>query len=336
MDQKTRIAFVGCGGMAEQHSEALAARTDVSLVGFTDISLPRAQQMAQRRGTNAKAFNDAKTMFDAVELDGAYFCLPPSAHGAELEAVEHNVPFFVEKPVNLYLDQASRIALGAEEKRLLTSVGYMNRYRAGVQKAKRLLTDDPVILALGGWIGGVPKLSDEVGIWTWWVQKDKSGGQFHEQVTHTVDLLRYFCGEVLQVHAFAARGLNKGTPPLYSTEDASVVNLRFESGAIANLWAGACANAGGGIALDLYANDVTARFSGWEFSAELFRTGEEEPEHIPGEEAIFAVEDDAFVQAIRKNDPSLVKSSYADGVKTAAVTLAANRSMDTGKPVTVD
>lgn len=336
MPQKTRIGFVGCGGIAEAHMKALAAHPEAHLSAFMDINLDRARQMGQTYGEGARAFADAKAMLDGVQLDGVYFCLPPFAHGAELEAVERGIPFFVEKPVNLYLEQVQEIAAAVEERGLLTCVGYMNRYRRGVQKVRRLLRDDPAVLALGGWVGGVPRANPDQPILKWWVQKDRSGGQFHEQVTHTVDLARFLCGEVAEVEAFAARGRNVGTPAGYTMDDASVVNLRFANGAIGNLWAGACANAGGGIALDVYANNTTARFSGWEFSLELFTAGQEGPERIPGEEDIFAIEDDAFVQAIRQKDASLVQSRYADGAKTLAVTLAANASMETGKPVRVD
>ena len=42
---------------------------------------------------------------------------------------------------------------------------------------------------------------------------------------------------------------------------------------------------------------------------------------------------EAFVEAVRRHDQSLVKSSYGDAVKTLAFTLAAGRSMETGAPV---
>ncbi|ETT60703.1 oxidoreductase domain-containing protein, partial [Paenibacillus sp. FSL H8-457] len=43
----------------------------------------------------------------------------------------------------------------------------------------------------------------------------------------------------------------------------------------------------------------------------------------------------AFIDAIRSNDPSLVLASYEDGFKTLEVTLAANESAETGQPVTI-
>ncbi|MEM3045833.1 MAG: Gfo/Idh/MocA family oxidoreductase [Candidatus Bathyarchaeia archaeon] len=333
MPGKTRVGFVGCGGIAEAHLKGLVKNPDVEVVGFCDVNLARAKQMAETYGTKGQVFKRAEKLFETVELDAAYFCLPPFAHGAELQAIERGIPFFVEKPVNLYLDQARRIAAAVERKKLLTSVGYMNRYRAGVQKVRQLLEADPAILVLGGWIGGTPKPSPGAPIWSWWVDKEKSGGQFHEQVTHTVDLARFFCGEVAQGHAFAARGFNKKTPEGYTIEDASVVNLRFKSGAVANLWASCSANGGGGgVSLNVYANNFTALFTGWEHSLTLMRENKV-VEKTLGEPDIFAAEDNAFIEAVRTGDPSKVQCSYADGVKTIEVTLAANRSMETGRPL---
>jgi len=333
MSQKVKIGFVGCGGIAESHLKGLVEHPDAQLIAFCDINLERAEAVAKQYGDDAKTFGDAKTMFDEVELDAAYFCLPPFAHGSELEAVEHGVPFFVEKPINLYLEQAKEIAAAVEEKGLLTGAGYMNRYRKSVQTVRDRLKSDPAILVLGGWIGGTPRSASGAGIWSWWIQKDKSGGQFHEQVTHTVDLTRFLCGDVAEVCALAATGLNKGVPEKYNIEDASVVNLRFINGAVANLWASCSANAGGGgVSLSVYANETTALFTGWEHSLRLMRAGEE-TEDITGEGDIFAIEDDALVQAILKDEPERIQCSYADGLKTLAVTLAANESMETGKPI---
>jgi hypothetical protein len=46
-------------------------------------------------------------------------------------------------------------------------------------------------------------------------------------------------------------------------------------------------------------------------------------------------EDQVFLEAIRSGDGSRIRSSYADAVKSLAVSLAANESYQTGKPVAV-
>ncbi len=336
MLEKVRLGFVGCGGIAAAHLKALVNNPHAVLVAFCDINLEHAKTAAEQYGANeAVIFSNAEEMFRNTDIDAVYFCLPPFAHGAEFEAVDRGIPFFVEKPINIYLEQAREIAAVVEKKKVLTSVGYMNRYRMGVQRVRELLKHDPPVLVLGGWISQSPRPRPEAVIYSWWVVKEKGGGQFHEQVTHTVDLTRFLCGEIVEVHAYPAKGFNKEVPPNYNVEDASVVNIKFANGAVGSLWASCSANGGGGgVILSIYANKTTALFSGWEHSLHLLQEGVE-PEEIAGEPNIFEIEDGAFIDAVRFKDASKILCTYSDGLKTIEVTLAANQSMSNGEPVKI-
>jgi len=333
MPAKVKVGFVGAGGMARAHSDALSKRKDVIIAAFCDADPKRTRPLAEQH--HAPIFRSALEMLDAVELDAAYVCLPPFAHGAEFDLIARGIPFFVEKPINLDLGQAKEIAAAVKAKKLITAAGYMNRYRRSVQTVKKLLAKDPAILVNGGWIGGTPRPNPAIGIWTWWVQKKRSGGQFLEQVTHTVDVARFLCGDAVEVHAFAATGFNAGTPITYDIEDASVVNIKFAGGAIANLWASCSSNASGGVSLNVYANRLAAQFTGWEHSVRLMQVGKDTCE-IKGEGDIFAVEDDAFVKAVRARSAAGIMSPYEDAVKTLAISVAANKSMKSGKPAPVE
>jgi predicted dehydrogenase len=132
-----RIGFVGCGGIAQAHMDALSKIEGVQLVAFCDIVPEKAKAAAKKHG--GKAFTKVKQMLKSVEVDALFFCLPPFAHGDELLAIEHGIPFFVEKPVGLDLGLIREIAAGVREKNLLTSVGYMNRYRRSVNTVRELL-----------------------------------------------------------------------------------------------------------------------------------------------------------------------------------------------------
>jgi predicted dehydrogenase len=271
-----------------------------------------------------------------VEVDAVYILLPPFAHGpAELACLARRKPFFVEKPVGLDWGRTREIAGEVERSGLLTGAGYMNRYRAGVQRARALLQADPAALVYGGWIGGSPNPQPgSTNIGSWWVQKDKSGGQIVEQCTHTFDLVRYLCGEATEVFAYAANGFNKNLYS-YTIDDASTVSIRFASGAVANLMSACCANGGGGgVTLNVYAHDTTCLFTGWEHSVKIQQKGKE-AEEIKGEDEIFAREDQIFLNAVRTADGSQIQSSYPDAAKTLELTLAANESIATGRPVPI-
>lgn len=330
MAKTVKVAIIGSGGMAAAHLPGLKGIAGVELVGFCDTVLERAKAMADANG--GQAFKDAGKMLDATAADCCYVLLPPFAHGkAEFACIERGVPFFVEKPINNNFKQASEIAAAVEAKGLMTSAGYMNRYRKGIQTAKKLLGKDPAVYVQGGWIGGKPNPTPERPISMWWVQQKKSGGQFLEQVTHTVDIVRFLCGEAVEVSAFAARGFNQGVPG-YDIADAMSVAIHFASGGVCNLHSCCASTAKGGVSLDVFATKTAFEFRGWDHACKIFRPGQD-VEEIAGEPEIFKVEDEAFIKAVRTGNAKGVLCSYGDALKTLEISVAANLSAAKGKVI---
>jgi myo-inositol 2-dehydrogenase/D-chiro-inositol 1-dehydrogenase len=326
---RVRLGFIGCGGIAQEHFKGIAQLPEAEMVAFCDLRGEVAEETAAKYG--GRSFTDHAAMLAEVPLDAVYVILPPFAHGApELAAVGRRLPFFVEKPVGNDLAVCREIAAEVRRQGLLTSVGYMTRYRESVQAAREVLAQDPPVVAYGGWVGAAPKMTS--AIHGWWVTKEKSGGQLVEQTTHIVDLARYLMGEVVEVFASAARGFVTGLPN-YTNDDASIVTLRFRSGALAGICSACCVDAGGGgVSLSICARQHTILFSGWNHTAKILSAGGE-PREIPGEPEIFKIEDAAFLRAVRTGDGSAVLCQYADGLQTTEVTMAANRSMETRKAV---
>jgi predicted dehydrogenase len=330
MARKLRVGFIGAGGMAREHTNAMKGMDDVVIAAFTDVARERAEAMAEPYG--AQVFDTPAQLCQQAGVDVVYILLPPFAHGdAERAALAARMPFFVEKPVGLDVGLTRELAAEAEHTGLLTCAGYMNRHRASVNTVRDLLAQDPPMLVHGGWVGGSPRPGPEYSIVHWWIQKDKSGGQFHEQVTHTIDLLRYLCGEAQEVFAYAAHGFNRDIPG-YSIDDAAAVNIKLRNGGVANLMASTASNAGGGVWLNVYAGNTTCTFTGWEHTVTIKRAGQE-PLEIKGEPDIFALEDRIFLDAVRTGDCSRIRSTYADAARTLEISVAANESMRTGKPV---
>ncbi len=324
MAKPIRLGLIGAGGIARAHVDAMAAVPDAKIVGITDADPSAAQALAAKVG--AEAFDTAENLAQNAGVDALFLFVPPFAHGEpEQVALRHRIPFFVEKPIGLDVGLMDEIAKEVASQRLMTSVGYMTRYRSSVQRVRELLGQEPPILAYGGWWGGTP------GNHPWWTDKKKSGGQFHEQVTHTVDLARYFFGEPVEVYAAAANGFNKRVET-YSMDDAVTVAIRFRQGGVANLMASVSSNAGGDLFLKVHSLNRNIHFTGWEHTVSIKTKGGED-EEIAGEPNIFAIEDAAFLKAVSTGDRDLIRSDYADGVKSAALSLAANRSLETGKPV---
>jgi len=329
-----RLGIIGCGGMADAHLGGLAKMEDVQLAGFCDVLERKAQEKGAKYG--APHYTDPRRLIAEARCDAVYILLPPFAHGeAERAALEAGVPFFTEKPVGLDLERCREIAAEVERTGLLTGVGYMNRYRRGVRRAREVFAQDPPVVVYGGWLGGSPRGGGTGdGIGSWWVNRSRSGGQFVEQVSHTVDLVRFLCGEAAEVymHAVPPRTFNHEVADVYSIDDAAMLSIRFRRGGVANIWSACSVNAGGGVSLNVHATQHSAFFTAWEHHLRLVGKGTPE-ESIPGEPDIFALEDRQFLDAVAAKDPARVGTPYPDGVRTLELILAAERAGATGRPV---
>jgi predicted dehydrogenase len=321
-----RIGFIGAGGIARSHAEGHAKIADCELVGVTDVHAPAAEKMAADFG--GKSYGSAAEMLKESAPDAVFIFTPPFARGeGERAVLAAKIPFFIEKPLANDKGLMAEIAAEVQKQNLLTSTGYMTRYRKSVARAKEIVKEDPAILGYGGWWGGSP------GNHPWWTDMSKSGGQFHEQATHTVDLARYLFGEAVEVYAAGAHGFNKGIPN-YTMDDAVTVVIKFAGGGIANLMASCSSNAGGGIILNISCLNHNIKFNEWRHDV-LIESKGGNTEGIRGENNIFEIEDAVFIEAVRSGDRSGIKSDYADGMKSALLSLAANESVKSGKPVSL-
>lgn len=214
----TRIGIIGAGNVAARHADVLSSFPDVTIIGFADTDPHKAEALASRHG--ALAYGGHTDLLDAGGLDAIYVCVPPFAHGnPESDALACDLPIFVEKPLALDLLTAEKIASEIRRRNLPSAVGHHWRYLDILERARELLADRPVRLALGHWLDKVPPVP-------WWIRRDMSGGQILEQAVHVLDLARVLIGEVTMVHAVPAEGSLDG-----EIDRATAAVLRFESGA---------------------------------------------------------------------------------------------------------
>ncbi|MBB6735991.1 Gfo/Idh/MocA family oxidoreductase [Cohnella sp. CBP 2801] len=319
-----KLGFVGTGGIASFHIKNLVQMEGVELAAFFDTDAQRAQKAASEHA-GAKAFSNLDEMLDGSKLDGLYICVPPMAHGeAESKAIERGLPFLVEKPLGLDRGVPEEIARRVAEKKLLTAVGYHWRYNDTMAEAKRLLAESRTGMALGYWMGGMPMVP-------WWRVMKGSGGQFVEQTTHIVDLLRFLCGEVTEVYAaYALRDMDRQVPGT-DVPDVGTVTFKLASGAVATVSNTCLLPVGHHVGLDVYTDRGVLEVRGNELK-DITKT---ETRSVRNVSNPYYVEDEAFVHALRTGDSSRILSDYADALLTHEVTVAANESAAGGKPVAI-
>jgi len=322
MAEELKVGFVGTGGIATDfHLPALKKIEGVEIAAVCDTARERAGKTAEQFG--GRAYGDHHEMLEREELDALFVCLPPFAHtDAELIAAGKGIHLYVEKPVVLEMQQGLEIAEAIKKAGIVSCVGYQLRYLPVATAAREFLAGKGVALVAANRWGGVPGDATH-----WWRVMAKSGGMLHEMATHNMDFIRYVVGEVARVSARYSLTVMKDVENL-TVPDAQVVVLEFRNGATGYFSTSCALTKGGGwSSTDVILRDMRVRI-GWD-KIEVSPEGAAEvalPEAGPSIH-------ETFVEAIRKNDPSLVRSDYADALKTTEITLGANESARTGKPV---
>lgn len=317
-----KVAFIGCGGIQEIHYGHLRAMAGVEITGHCDVDEGQAKNAASCYG--GEAFTEYLRMYDKVKPDVVYIAVPPYAHdGMEEAAAERGIHLFIEKPVALDRQKARIISQSIRKAGILCSVGYCFRYQDIATQARQYLKGRPICLVTGRWFGGMPD------VW-WWRRMDKSGGQVVEQTTHMFDLMRYLCGDVAEVYATASTGCMTKVPD-YSVHDSSAVSFRLKQGGAGGISSACAAGYTTQVVLEIITPDAAICIADGKLS--IAEKGKTTVFHSQND--MYRDESEAFIEAVRTGKKNRIRCSYADALKTLAVTLAVNESIQTGLPVTL-
>jgi len=312
-----RIAFIGVGGIAGNYRRSLK-QLQRPIAAVCDINAEHAVSIAAEE--NAIAYTNHGEMLEKEQPDVVFTCIPPGAHTTQVaDAAASGAALFVAKPVaqDLETAQRARDAIGTAD--VVNQVGYMARYSDITAKAKELVGARKLAMGFGRFLA-------RMGVnHPWWGKYDVSRGQMVEQTTHVFDLIRYFLGDVTNVHAYGIKGVSDS---IADFEECTVCNMQFESGAVGNITSTCVARAHDNFATELVGDDIYLKLT-----HDLGLRGQVGDETIDytGTEAGYFRQVEQFIKAVEANVQALVRSSYADAVKTLAVTLAANRSLETGQ-----
>ncbi len=316
---RTRIGFIGAGGIAHRHLGVLEQFGDVELAAFADPVEERAQGAAERFG--ARAFADLETMLAEVPLDAVYICVPPFAHGVpERAALSRGLPFFVEKPLALDLASAEALAREVEAAGLVTGVGYHWRYLDTTDEAKAVLADNPAQFLSGYWLDSTPPPQ-------WWWKQDQSGGQINEQTTHIVDLAHYLVGDVTQVFGAASHKPRPDFPGL-DVATASSATLKFASGAVGNIGSTCLLGWNHRVGLHLFGDRLAIEMTDHDIMVDV---GRGRPYRHAEGDPVWRQDRD-FIDAVRGGE-NRIRCPYGEALKTLRITDAIRRSIETGRSV---
>lgn len=315
------FAFIGAGGIAQQHLDHIEDHDDATVVAVCDVDEEVAEAAAEP--FDADTYTNHEELYEEGGFDAVVIAIPPFAHeDQERLAAEHGVDLFVEKPLALDSETARENQAAIEDADIVSQVGHMARYSDSVQRARELVGDRTLAMVDGHWWSGLPGDEDH-----WWRRKDLSGGQIIEQATHTYDIVRYFAGDVDTVRA--AGGQTVHTDAI-DFEDATSTTMTHEDGTVSTVTATSTGDEDSAHEVQLIGDGFSLHIDLWGDTLSGAVEGEEID--FEGEGDTYGPEMDAFIEAVQTGDDSSLHSPYSDARKTFETTLAVDRALDSGEP----
>lgn len=224
-----RFGLLGCGRIAKRHSDLLGGNhiDGARLVAVCDNVRSRADAIASKFGV--PAVYDIDEFLAREDIDAVAVLTPSGMHPAHViacaKAGKHVV---VEKPMALRLQDADEMIRACDEAGVKLFVVKQNRFNVPVVKAREALDAGRFgRLILGTvrvrWCRDQGYYDQDAWRGTW----AYDGGVLSNQASHHVDMLEWFFGDVVSVHARGVTALAR-----IEAEDTAVATLKFRNGAL--------------------------------------------------------------------------------------------------------
>jgi predicted dehydrogenase len=225
-----KVAIVGLGGIGNRHAQVYEKREDTELVAVCDIIKEKADKAAEKYG--AKAFYSIKDMLaDGIQIDAASMCTAGAENGgdhyeATMDLLNGGLPVLGEKPISNDLDKAREMVALAKEKNLRYGIDLNHRFTPAALRAREWIDQ--------GRIGEM----NIINMTMWINNPNETSPWFHIRALHphSLDVMRYFAGDVEKVQAFFKRGLKRDDEDTRRICWSNVqVNLLFKNGTVGHL-----------------------------------------------------------------------------------------------------
>jgi len=230
--EKLRFGILGCGVIGPHHARAIAGLQSAELNAVADVVSEQAEKLAEEHG--CAHYASLQEMLSGVDLDAVCVCTPSGMHAdgavTALEAGKHVV---IEKPVDVTLEAADRLIEVQRATGRRVTVVSQHRFDAATRAVHAALAR--------GEFGRLTSGSADVRWWrsqsyydsggwrgTWELD---GGGVLINQAIHSIDLLQWLMGQVVEVTAHTGLLAHERI----EVEDTAVAILKFTNGALGSI-----------------------------------------------------------------------------------------------------
>ena len=218
-----KIGIVGVGNIGSIHADVYKNNPKAEVVACCDIIKEKADAGAGRFG--GRPFYSVKEMLaSGIRLDACSMCTRGEENGGDhftptMELLEAGIPVLGEKPISNEIEKGREMVALAKKKNIPYAVNLNHRFTPAALLAKKWVED--------GRLGKLHILN-----MTMWINNpNETSPWFHLRALHphSIDVMRYFCGNVKRVHAFLMKGEGR---TIWSNAQ---VNMHFENDVVGHL-----------------------------------------------------------------------------------------------------
>ena len=229
--KKLKFAVIGLGNIGSRHVAVLDAEENAEIVGVCDINKEKCENIINLYG-KIPCFEDYKVLLKKVKADIVTVATPHSYHSQMvIDIIKSDKNALVEKPMALSVNDCDRMIETANKYKKKIFVVKQNRFNKPVMLAKKALDENR--------LGKIYMVQCNV-MWNrnkeyyldseWRGKKEFEGGALHTQVSHFLDLMIWWFGDVVEARTFIDT-LNHDI----EIEDTGVSSLKFKSGVLGSL-----------------------------------------------------------------------------------------------------
>ena len=223
------FGIIGCGMIAGFHARAIADISGAKLVACQSRRIEAAEEFAEKNGGTACS-TVAELLADPA-VDVVTICTPSGAHlDPAVAAAKAGKHVIVEKPLEITLERCDKIIAACVENNVTLSTIFPSRFHDSSQLLKAAIDEGRFgTLTMGDAYVKWFRTQEyyDSGQWrgTWDLD---GGGALMNQAIHSVDLLTWLMGPVVEISAQTATLAHERI----EVEDVATASLKFANGAL--------------------------------------------------------------------------------------------------------
>lgn len=222
-----RFGLVGAGAIAQAYVEAFKRSKRAHLAAIADCRLAAAEALAET--ADCAAYGNVASMLADQQLDAALVCTPPATHPEICaELMDAGLHVLCEKPLAVSSAAAEEMIAAAEAKGVLFTMASKFRYVPDVAQAKSIITSG----VIGELVLFENVFTGRVDMTHRWNSDPEvsGGGVLIDNGTHSVDVSRFFLGEIVAVQAMEGRRIQQ-----LPVEDTAKMFIQSEGGVLGSI-----------------------------------------------------------------------------------------------------